>query len=213
MKDYVVVKNVLPIDICNELVKSGEKNLKKATVGGGKIKPHMRDGNVCFFKYSWPIMQSVNNIIIPIINNVIKEQNWNIEIDKTYPYRDAQYTSYNVGGHYKWHSDVLKNAEKHPDNETMLKRTVSVTILLSEPNKDFVGGEFEIKNNYEKYCNKVNELTNVGDMIVFKSLLKHRVNTIESGCRKSLVIWFFSDVENVEKMTLFSKGKIPKIYR
>ena len=212
MKNYVVIKNVLSNDICNELIKSGEKNLKTATVVGRKIKPHLRDSNTSFLNFDWPIMQSTNNIVIPIIHNIIKEQNWNIEINKTYPYRAAQYTSYNVGGHYKWHSDVI-SAEKHRDNETMLKRAVSVTILLSEPNKDFVGGEFEIKNHYEKYCNKVNELTNVGDMVVFKSFSQHRVNAIESGCRKSLVIWFLSNEDTVNNMVRFNNDLIPKIYR
>ena len=91
----------------------------------------------------------------------------------------AQYTEYYKGGFYNWHMDTAMNCQSEPPI-----RKISMTILLSPPS-DFKGGllEFIDEGNYPKDLFQ-------GQAIFFCSLLRHRVNIITKGIRKSLVMWF-----------------------
>ena len=90
-----------------------------------------------------------------------------------------QYTVYNKGDRYGWHCDT----EHGPASEFV--RKVSISLCLSDAS-DYEGGELQIKlgdsvQNVKMSC---------GDVMVFPSDALHRVRTITSGTRVSLVGWF-----------------------
>jgi PKHD-type hydroxylase len=94
-----------------------------------------------------------------------------------------QYTTYEVGGYYKWHIDGDVNDTYGPRH-----RKLGISVVLSEPETEFTGGEFQIipSGNPEQIdSTKVKK----GDILMFPAFVPHRVTEILSGKRKSLVCW------------------------
>ena len=91
----------------------------------------------------------------------------------------AQFTEYPKGGFYDWHMDADVNCQFEPPI-----RKISMTILLSDPS-EFVGGDLEFMTE----GNKPPQLLQ-GQAIFFCSLIRHRVNKVKKGVRRSLVMWF-----------------------
>jgi len=93
---------------------------------------------------------------------------------------DIQYTEYHAEekGHYNWHIDVSFT------KDTPFDRKLSLTVQLSDPS-EYEGGLFKIENQTlpEWYREK-------GTVMVFPSYLRHRVEPVTKGVRRSLVAWF-----------------------
>lgn len=94
---------------------------------------------------------------------------------------DIQYTEYDESqrGYYNWHQDTFWGGP------TCFDRKLSVVIQLSDP-ATYRGGKFlldEIENPAE------NELNQRGTVLVFPSPLRHMVEPVTSGKRRSLVAW------------------------
>ncbi len=111
-----------------------------------------------------------------------------------------QYTIYNEGDYYEWHSDGGLTTHYKPEsignstdgvgndfvNENKeLVRKLSFSLQLSNPN-DYEGGELELINEIgESYVAP----TTQGCLILFDSRTRHRVRKVTKGTRKSLVGW------------------------
>ena len=80
--------------------------------------------------------------------------------------------------YYNYHWDCI--------DDPLMDRDVSASLFLSDSN-DYEGGELEFENIDNGKSFKVEE--NQGDMIVFPSLFRHRINAVTKGIRRSLVIW------------------------
>jgi predicted 2-oxoglutarate/Fe(II)-dependent dioxygenase YbiX len=97
--------------------------------------------------------------------------------------RSIQFTEYHesVQGHYDWHNDVLWG------DGTPVHRKLSMVIQLSDPS-EYEGANLELK---PFYLNAPNEtmLKQQGTIIVFPSIVEHRVTPIIKGTRYSLVAW------------------------
>lgn len=86
-------------------------------------------------------------------------------------------------GHYSWHTDTFMEPSKPT------QRKLSVVVQLSDPN-DYEGGNLEIDllNSSNNHLDP-ESIRERGTMIVFCSLLPHRVTPITKGIRHSLVGW------------------------
>ena len=91
----------------------------------------------------------------------------------------AQFTEYPKGGFYDWHMDADASCQNEPP-----VRKISMTVLLSDP-ADFKGGKLELLTEDVKLPQLIQ-----GQAIFFCSLLRHRVNKVTKGIRRSLVMWF-----------------------
>ena len=91
----------------------------------------------------------------------------------------AQFTEYPKGGFYDWHMDAEINCHHEPP-----VRKISMTILLSNQS-EFEGGDLEFMTE----GNKPPQLLQ-GQAIYFCSMIRHRVNKVKKGMRRSLVMWF-----------------------
>lgn len=102
-----------------------------------------------------------------------------------YGYESFQYAEYNSKnkGKYDAHMDLIMTEEK-PSNLSNTRK-LSMSLLLSEPEKDFTGGDFFIHQN--AYPTTL-QLTK-GRMVFFPSFMLHGVTSVLSGTRKSIVIW------------------------
>lgn len=88
-----------------------------------------------------------------------------------------QHTIYPAnGGHYEWHMDI------GPDELSV--RKVSLTIQMSEDD-EYTGGELQFLKGH----NPENAPRGKGCVVIFPSYLLHRVTPVETGTRKSMVLW------------------------
>lgn len=94
-----------------------------------------------------------------------------------------QYTTYTEGGFYKWHVDT-----ESKDTFGPMHRKLGFSIILSNPDTDYTGGEFQIMPSGNP--NDVNStILKKGDVMAFPSFIPHQVTTVTSGKRRSLVCW------------------------
>ena len=106
---------------------------------------------------------------------VTEANNALFKVDLTGFTEALQYTEYEgKGTHYGYHLDI--GPGKH-------KRKLSIVVQLSDPN-DYEGGDLMIHNGQEQYPDK-----SQGTVIVFPSILLHKVTPLISGNRYSIVSW------------------------
>lgn len=96
---------------------------------------------------------------------------------------EIQFTEYNADdeGHYDWHLDTMFQ------NPNPSHRKLSMVIQLSDPN-DYEGGVFEMQP-WMMEPPPADKLKNQGTVIVFPSLVHHRVTPVTKGTRYSMVAW------------------------
>jgi PKHD-type hydroxylase len=89
-----------------------------------------------------------------------------------------QYTVYegSEGGHYNWHVDL--------GNKTAEPRKISLSLQLTDPSR-YEGCRLVLEAGDGPYIAEAAR----GTVIGFPSYVLHRVTPIESGVRKSLVVW------------------------
>ena len=90
---------------------------------------------------------------------------------------DIQYAEYEKGMYYNEHIDSGSTAETDRD--------ISASVILS-PRDEYVGGNLGFRHCRDGYFD-VDEQQ--GSVIVFSSMLVHRVKKVEKGKRSSLVLW------------------------
>jgi PKHD-type hydroxylase len=94
-----------------------------------------------------------------------------------------QYTTYEINEFYGWHIDGAAKDTFGPHH-----RKLGISVILSDPDSEFTGGEFQIIPDGNP--NNVNSTKpKKGDVIAFPSFVPHQVTKVESGKRKSLVCW------------------------
>ena len=97
---------------------------------------------------------------------------------------EIQYTHYNEGDYYNWHTDQDIRVIEKPKE---LVRKLSFTLQLSDKN-EYTGGNLEFAD-FDNSKNKFIAPRTRGCLIVFDSRVPHRVCPVKSGLRKSLVGW------------------------
>ena len=95
-----------------------------------------------------------------------------------------QYTQYNKGDFYKWHTDMDICDANEPDQ---LVRKLSFTVQLTNED-EYTGGNLEFAD-FDDSTYRFKVPKSRGTVIVFDSRTPHRVTPVESGIRKSLVGW------------------------
>lgn len=187
---YRYCQSVIPPRVCQQIINHGlSQQVTMGSVGNRSIdelnekekndlKTH-RHSNVSFIDGEW---------IFKWIRPYLKEANaiaeWNYDINR---FEMMQFTVYNPGQHYDWHSDY-----HWKDDATKDVRKISMTLSLSDP-MDYDGGELEfIKNDVpsESKTIKCIEIKPQGSIVFFPSYVVHKVNPVTRGTRYSLVVWF-----------------------
>ena len=95
-----------------------------------------------------------------------------------------QYTQYNKGDFYGWHTDMDICDINEPDQ---LVRKLSFTLQLTN-HDEYTGGDLEFAD-FDDSTQRFTVPKSRGTVIVFDSRTPHRVLPIKSGIRKSLVGW------------------------
>lgn len=112
----------------------------------------------------------------------------------------VQYTKYNKGDFYAWHSDTLIDYSYKPkytrtETESIAEdkfnllgessRKLSFVMQLTDES-EYEGGEVQVMDSTGELYSVPKER---GAVIIFDSRLTHRVRKVRSGVRKSLVGW------------------------
>jgi len=174
--NYYQIPSEIPKSICDEIIKEYRVDLEDACVGGtdGKVDLKRRKSKVSWIHN--------DNWIAGMMSHFALSANkhyFNFDIDG---YRkQIQFTHYNEGDYYNWHvdADTESLSEEFP-------RKLSIIMCLSSKD-DYEGGELEIFYPASKF--KYSFKLDCGDVLVFPSIIQHRVRKIKSGDRFSLVGW------------------------
>jgi PKHD-type hydroxylase len=167
---YWYWKAELPDSLCDAIITEGLKlSHKDGQVGDGEgiVDDSIRKSKVAFFPCdSW--VSAITTHYMHRANTAA----WNFDITGA---QDPQFTIYNPGEFYDFHSDcdLLEGS----------MRKLSVVITITDPNT-YTDGEFEFDNGEKP------DIKSRGSVMVFPSFLRHRVTPVEIGVRYSLVNWF-----------------------
>jgi len=154
------------------------KKLDKASTVGSNSKARISSN--CFID-----VQDENRWFVSKINQALDHANKAFYNFDLYGYSYFQYAEYegSENGKYDAHTDLIFGENK-PDY-MIDTRKLSLSLLLNEPEKDFIGGEFFIHLSQNPSLHALKK----GQMIVFPSFMLHGVKPVLSGVRKSIVIW------------------------
>ena len=164
---------------CQDIINVGhQQKAEKALVGSSKQEGKY-DTNKRVTTISWIPFKAMPDMY-KIIDRTMKQVNGNhFGYEGMQITEPAQFTEYPKGGFYDWHMDAEMNCQYEPP-----VRKISMTILLS-PSNEFEGGDLE----FMAQGNKPPQLMQ-GQAIFFCSMIRHRVNKVKKGVRRSLVMWF-----------------------
>jgi len=164
---------------CQDIINAGhQQKQEEAKVGttteGGTYDTKKRITTISWipFKVLPQMYKIVERTMLSVNNNHFGYEGMQL----TEP---GQFTEYPKGGFYDWHMDADVNCAKEPP-----VRKLSMTILLSHPS-EFEGGALEFMTER----NTPPDLKQ-GQAVFFCSLIRHRVNKVKKGVRRSLVMWF-----------------------
>ena len=165
-------------DQCKLIIYAGHKQKpEQAKVGGGK--DGRSDTKKRITTISWIPFKKMPEMY-KVIENQLSIVNLNhFGFDGVRLTEPAQFTEYPKGGFYDWHMDLnpFGASGEHPI------RKISMTCLLSDPS-EFKGGDLAFDDNKSKIT------LQQGQAVFFASFMKHRVEPVKKGVRRSLVMWF-----------------------
>jgi len=174
------INNFLSKEECELIIQQNtivELNLGKvSTKTGPTIDLKKRNAKVKFIDLS-----DVTSRLIKYLNDneIIKGHILAQTIDKKF-----QFTKYDVGGHYDWHTDSSPAGEAH--------RVCSIVIQL---NDTYTGGNLLYMDTDD---NVIEFKNGIGNLFIFPSNTKHKVTPVLTGTRYSLVSWLDLKSKNVK---------------
>ena len=164
---------------CQLIINSGhQQKPEQAKVGGGQSGKYDTKKRVTTI--SWIPFKQLPQMY-RVIENQLSIVNLNhMMFDGVRLTEPAQFTEYPKGGFYDWHMylNPFGQTGEHPI------RKISMTCLLSDPS-EFKGGDLAFEDN------KIAGVTlKQGQAVFFASFMRHRVEPVKKGIRRSLVMWF-----------------------
>ena len=181
---YCTFDNPFSENFIAEIKKEGlATKQQKASIG---VLDKKKNTKIRKSKISWIKNPLVYDHTNPYIHKANLLSKWNFQWD----WNEApQFTQYGKHDFYNWHVDGHTDSYGEGPHKGKMRKLSSI-LLLSEPGKDFEGGEFEM--DFDSCGGKgkkiVTELKK-GTFIVFPSFVKHRVKPVTKGIRHSMVLW------------------------
>lgn len=178
-------KRVLDPKTCLDWITHNDQALKRSTVGEGIENVNVRRSEVSFKTKKNASSDYITHAIMQVLEHVVSQANEGYAFD-IYPVSEFQFTKYThkEEGGYNWHSDGNVITEQHP---SYTQRKLSVVLCLNDYGVNYKGGELliETENKNEKSELKLE----AGDVVVFPSFYRHKVNPLKEGVRYSIVSW------------------------
>ena len=169
MIKYLTIPNFLTRDECNTLLHKCKSELKltKAIVGNNELNEKARKSSVAFISDLGELNTKLKNTLL----ENIKVNGFDVT-----DLGQFQFTEYNIGEFYKWHTDNDNKSEQFSG------RYFSCVIQL---NDTYSGGKLELRVGDDD----ITLHSGIGTLYMFSSYLLHRVTEVTNGTRYSLVNW------------------------
>ena len=185
--NYFYFTKAIPLKTCKKIIKEGrQKVIEQATVMREGVDKVRRDCKVSWINDRW-----IYEIINPFIHAANKKAGWNFQWDWN---ETSQFTIYEKGEYYGWHTDQGHENLKHVNKNINGKiRKLSLTLQLTDKT-EYEGGDFQLKWIDSKKGDLSRIITvdgakDIGTIIIFPSFIWHQVSPITKGKRESLVNW------------------------
>ena len=163
---------------CKLIIQAGhQQKPEQAKVGGGK--DGKQDTKKRVTTISWIPFAKMPQMYKTIENQLSIVNLNHFMFDGVRLTEPAQFTEYPKGGFYDWHMDL--NAFGQTGDNPI--RKISMTCLLSDPS-EFEGGDLAFDEKGQ------NIKLQQGQAVFFASFMRHRVEPVKKGVRRSLVMWF-----------------------
>lgn len=177
--NYITQKSLLSSEECKLIRESCLKDLKVGELStpdeNGHVREDVRKAKASFiyqdkgvYTQSEELKLVIDKVIWMFCN--IADEAFKCPLRVIEPIQFGQYTEKEF---YDWHMDAGPQTD----------RDISASVFLNDP-KDYEGGNFEFSS--ESLTMPVQEQ---GTILVFPSLLMHRVSPVKKGERHSLVLW------------------------
>ena len=177
--------------LLEKLSKKDLDQLKKQLQEKGGLKDAKLNLKIRNCWISWINEKWIYDIINPFIHTANKKAGWNFQWDWN---EASQFTIYEKGHYYGWHTDqggdLLKHSSKNINGKT---RKLSLTLQLTDKT-EYEGGNLQfswIDTAKKDLLNitTVEDAKDIGTIIIFPSYIWHQVLPITKGKRESLVNW------------------------
>jgi PKHD-type hydroxylase len=174
---YSIYPGILPAGLCDYIVKTTpwNKHFKAELSEDNKdmfVDKTIRETDVVFL--------SPLSLIGCITQSYTRASNisaeWDFALDG---FEEVQMGRYLEGGHYDWHIDSFV------PNYAKQQRKLTAVAFLSDPDS-YKGGEFELK-----VASDLPKKLPQGTLLIFPSVLEHRVTAVKSGERYTASCWAF----------------------
>ena len=174
--NYISVDDVLNEKECEEIINYSQDDMSKSRVGDDLKFGKIRNSTNSFL--------NPGSLIDEHIEKVLKSFFWVAKEGYKLPLQGVesiQFTDYKIGSYYDWHVDTSSD-------DMNMDRDISASLILSD-RSNYEGGELQFKDikNDEGEGHIVEEKR--GKLIVFPSMMMHRVRKVTKGRRNSLVMW------------------------
>ena len=165
---YYTVPDVLTPTECDEIINYCADKCKPSSVLDG-YKPKVRNSvNTFFAPNELSVTKKILDCVVKVGHEIFNFPLLNVE--------PIQYAEYTNGMYYDSHIDSGETLE--------LDRDISASVFLT-PRDQYDGGNLSFL--YSSGWVDVNEQQ--GSIVVFSSMLTHKVNKVKKGKRSSLVLW------------------------
>ena len=184
INDYVYVTNILPKDLCQNIVeviskRDWSKHSWHNPVDNTKISEKTKELDV------QPTDYELQNKLTPYIIESARQytQKYKVDGEKTKQFLNkfspARFNRYETGTIMRKHYDHIHSIF---DGE---RKGIPILSMLGVLNDDFEGGQFLVRD--------IDANLKVGDMILFPScfIFPHEVNEVTKGTRYSFISWAF----------------------
>ena len=158
--------------------------LDKKTIPGTTVNnnPSARKSEV----FLWDIWKldliDLQKVIIYKLKEIFIEENKKYKFDLDYSSINVQYTKYQKGDFYSWHTDDDFNAT-HKKYQNVRKLSITVALNMGS----YEGGDLQMILNHQKDPRTMR--LEFGDVLLFPSFTQHQITPITKGIRYSLVSW------------------------
>lgn len=149
-----------------------------ATIGPNRVDPQRRMSELRWLNRNDPDL----NWLFEKFKDLFNDTNKKIANFELNDFREIQFTTYKAEdqAHYDWHVDTFWKSAN------LIQRKLSLVLQLSDAT-DYEGGRLDFE--HDKLDST--QFTEMGDIVVFASVLRHRATRVTRGVRHSLVTWCY----------------------
>ena len=177
---YVRISSKWFIENAEDIINKLDKKIIPGTTVNNNSSARKSD---VFLWDIWKIdLIDLQKVIIYKLKEIFIEENKRYQFDLDYSSINVQYTKYQEGGYYAWHTDDDVN-DTHKLHQNVRKLSITVALNVGS----YEGGDLQIILNYQKEPRTMR--LEFGDALIFPSFTQHQITPITKGIRYSLVSW------------------------